>query len=164
MNPLITLAQIRAQHPCESGWRKVLAAYGPDLDTAISLGDIAASNGAEDALWCVQCLDWSDVAVRRAVIRAIMPGVRRAAVHTDDARVGDCIAAIDRWLAGDDAVELAAAWDAARDAARAAARAAAWVAAWVAAWDAAWVAAWDAAWADLIAAFPPVRAAIPAAA
>ena len=143
MNPLITLGQIRAQHLSENGWRKVLAAYGPDLNTAISLGDIAASNGADDALWCVRCLDWSDMAVRRAVVAAIMPGVRRAAMHSPDPRVTDCIAAIDSWLAGDDGVDLAAAASDAWAAARAAARAAS---------DAAWAAASV----DLIAAFPPV--------
>jgi hypothetical protein len=173
--PPITLAAIRAQRPCADGWRKLLDALGgPDtpINTLMSLGDIAHSNGAADALWCVRALDWSDVAVRRAVIAGcVLPGVRRAASYTQDQRVHDCIAALEAWCGGED-VDLAAAgdaaWDAASDAARAARAAeraaaeaasdAAWAAASAgnarAASDAAWDAVSDAARADIIAASP----------
>ena len=164
MNPTITLAEIRAQGPCADGWRKLLASLGgadTPLDTRVSLGDIARSNGANDALWCMRCLDWSDVAMRRAVVGAILLGVERASVHTTDARVHDCIAAVRAWVAGDDVVNLAAAsaaawaaWDAAWDAS-AAARAAS-AAARDAAREAAWAVAWDAS-ADIIAMLPPLH-------
>ena len=186
MNPTITLAEIRAQGPCADDWRKLLASLGgadTPLDIRVTLGDIARSNGANDALWCVRCLDWSNVAVRRAVVGAILLGVERASVHTTDTRVHDCIASVRAWVGGDDVVDLAAArdaawaasaaaWDAsaaaredaassARDAARAAS-AAAW-AAWAAARaarDAASAAVWAAAWAasaDIIAMLPPLH-------
>ena len=112
MRLTLTLAQIRAHSPCASGWSMLLASLGGQsvtLDTVVSLGDIARSNGARDALWCVRCLDWEDVAVRRAVIGALLPTLGRAAAHTADARVHDCIAAVRQWAAGDDSVDLRAA-------------------------------------------------------
>jgi hypothetical protein len=143
------------------------------MDTVISLGDVAKSNDAADAWWCVRALDWSDIALRRQVIAALMPAVERATKHTSDKRVYDCVAVIHDWIAGKPAdLEAAAqaawaaakaAWAAAR-AAEAAAKAAA-MAAWAAARAA--EAAWAAARAaeeeeretqrqDLIAAFPPL--------
>ena len=185
MNPLFTLRAIRAHGPCAPGWAEGLANLGPDLDAPISLGDIARSNGVMDALWCICVLDWSDVAVRRAVIKgAVLPFVRRSLAHTADRRVHGTVGAIARWCDGDDAVDLNEASDAAiaardaawaaSDAARAAsasrdaeraANGAAWAAAWAAsaASDAARAAsdASDAARAamkqDIITAFPPVR-------
>lgn len=183
-----TLGDIRRHGPCKDGWERLLTGLGVgagyDLHMRVSLGDVAATNDAADALWCVRCLDWSDVSVRRVVISgAVLPAVKRAAAYTTDQRVHDCIAALDRWCDGDDAVDpmavaraagaeraAAAAW-AALTAAEAAGFAAetAW-AAW-AAWaarDAAAVAARAAeaaeAWAtehqqqrrDIIAAFPPL--------
>ena len=188
MNPTMTLAAIRAAGPCEDGWRKLLAGLGYadgkyDPERVVSLGDVATTNNAADALWCVRALDWNDIAVRRAVIAgAVMPAVRRAAKHTTDPRVASAIDAIDRWRAGDDSVDLEkaaraawAAWAAARAEAEAAATwaAAAAAEAWAAeaaAAEAAWAAeaaAWAAeaaAWAaereqqrqDIIASFPPV--------
>jgi hypothetical protein len=99
------------------------------MDTVISLGDVAKSNDAADAWWCVRALDWSDIALRRQVIAALMPSVERAAKHTTDKRVADCIAAIHDWIAGRPAdleAAEAAAWaaEAAAWAAGAAARAA----------------------------------------
>lgn len=118
------------------------------LDTVVSLGDIARSNGAADAWWCVRCLDWSDIAVRRAVIGALLPAVRRAAVHTQDQRVHGCIASLARWQAGDDTVDLAevawAAW-------------AAWEAWAVDAAAGAGAAEVEAQRNDLITAFPPLH-------
>jgi hypothetical protein len=79
MNPTTTLARIRDHSPCADGWARGLKTLGPDLDAPISLGDIAKSNGASDTFWCVRALDWSDLAVRRAVIGgAVLPAVRRA--------------------------------------------------------------------------------------
>src|SRR5579872_2062007 len=177
-----TLQQIRDAGPCLDGWtklRKSLPAKSP-LSLKVSLGDVARSNGAADALWCVRVLDWSDISTRRLVIAgAVLPGVSRASVYTQDKRVHDCIASLTRWCEGAD-VNLNEAAEAAAWAAEAAATAtaAAWAAeaaSW-AAWAAraAWAASW-AAWAaraaaeaaeveelglqrmDIITAFPPLR-------
>ena len=146
--PTLTLAAIRAQSPCADGWRRLLAALGnpDDTETRVSLGDVALSNGAQDALWCIRALDWRDVAVRRAVIAGgVLPAVRRANAHTTDQRVHDCIAAVAHWCVGDDSVNLGDAALAARAAADAA-----WAAADAAAWAAAAAdVAWDAAAADV---------------
>ena len=124
----ITLADIRAAHPCVSGWATLLTALGYadgkfDPDHQVTVGDVAVSNGAADAWWCVRSLDCANVTVRRRVVRALLPCCRRVAVHTTDARVVDCLDAIFRWVEGDDTVDLRAAAYAA-DAAAYAARAA----------------------------------------
>ncbi len=165
---MLTLQQIRDQSPCTDGWTKLLKSLGnPPMDTVISLGDVAKSNNAADAWWCVRALDWSNMTLRRQVIAALILSLERSAKHTTDKRVHDCIAVIHDWVSGKPADLNAAAW-----AARAAARAAeaAWAAAeaaWAAARaaEAAWAAeAAEAAWAaeketqrqELIAAFPPL--------
>jgi hypothetical protein len=123
MTATLTLADIRAHSPCAHGWRQLLATLGTDdLSTRVSIGDIALSNGAPDALWCLHCLP-NTVDVRRVAVAMILPAVRRAAAHTTDQRVHDCIATVERWQAGVDSADL---W---------AAAAAAW-AAWAAAWAA----------------------------
>ena len=169
---ILTLKDIRDQHPCENGWRTLIKSLGTKkLTTELSIGDVVLSNGLDDALWCLRCLP------TRERVAAIMPAVRRASTHTTDQRVHDCIADVQRWLDGDDSVDLAAARDAAGaaaraatwDAAGAAARAAAWTAAGAAARAAAWAAAGTAAGtaardaernrqrADLLTMFPPIR-------
>ena len=143
---MLTLQQIRDQSPCQEGWTKLLKSLGnPPMDTVISLGDVAKSNNAADAWWCVRALDWSNEQVRRDVIKALLPSVERAAKHTTDKRVQDCIGALKDWTDGKPADLKAAAW--AAWAARAAARAAAVAAAG---------AEMEAQRADLIAAFPPL--------
>ena len=137
---MLTLQQIRDQSPCSEGWTKLLKSLGnPPLDTVISLGDVAKSNGAADSWWCVKALDWNNEQVRREVIKALIPAVERAAKHTTDKRVQDCINALKDWIDGKPA-DLEAAARAA-EAARAAAEAAraAWAAAEAA--RAAWAAA-----------------------
>jgi len=127
---MLTLQQIRDQSPCSEGWTKLLKSLGnPPLDTVISLGDVAKSNGAADSWWCVKALDWNNEQVRREVIKALIPAVERAAKHTTDKRVQDCINALKDWIDGKPA-DLEAAARAA-EAARAAAEAAraAWAAA-----------------------------------
>ena len=139
---MLTLQQIRDQSPCQEGWTKLLKSLGnPPMDTVISLGDVAKSNNAEDAWWCVRALDWNNEQVRREVIKALLPSLERAAKHTTDKRVHDCIRALEDWLDGKPA-DLEAAAEAAW-----AARAAA---------EAAWTAELEAQRADLIAAFPPL--------
>lgn len=114
---LITLQQIRDQHPCEEGWKTLLTTLGnpKDLSLQVSIGDVAKSNGALDALWCCRCIH-----DRRFVVSLIMPAVKRASVHTTDSRVHDCISALEEWFAGDDSVDLKAAADGAYTAAGAA--------------------------------------------
>jgi len=158
-NLTMTLAQIREHRPCEDGWKTLLASLGgarAPLTTRVSLGDIARSNGAADAWWCVRALDWSDVTVRRRIVSALLPTVRRAAKHTTDDRVHACIDATQRWCGGDDSVDLESA------VAEAAEAAAAWAAearaaAEGAAGAAARAAEFEQQRADLIAAFPPLH-------
>ena len=57
---MMTLQQIRNAEPCANGWRTLLESLGgsPPMDTVVSLGDIARSNGAADAFWAIRCTDW----------------------------------------------------------------------------------------------------------
>jgi len=164
LETLFTLADARKHDACEDGYYRFRAALreaypdATDLDTIHwSIGDVARVN-LEDALWCLRMVEDA-----RTRVAAIMPTVKRAAKHTTDERVVFCIGEIDRWLAGDDSVDLGAEGAAAR-----AAGDAAWAAAWAAAGDAARAAAWaaraagaagaaerDNQRADLIAMFPP---------
>ena len=155
---LITLQQIRDQRPCEGGWKTLLTALGnpKDLNLQVSVGDVAKSNGAQDALWCCRCIP-----DRRFVVSLIMPAVKRASEHTTDSRVHDRISALEKWLAGDDSVNLNAYATYAAYAADTAAYAAAYAA--YAAADAAADAAYAAYAADA-AAYAAYRAAADAAA
>lgn len=123
MNPTTTLAKIRDAHPCSEGWSKLLTGLGYtdgnyDPDRVVSLGDVATTNDAADALWCVRALDWSDVTVRRAVIAGtILLAIQRALKYTTDKQVHECVADIARWCAGDDTVDLKAARQKAQSAA-----------------------------------------------
>jgi len=147
----LTLQEIRDHSPCQSDWKKLTKAVGNDMTTKLSIGDVVISNGLDDgALWCLRCLDL------RKRVAAIIPAVKRAAVHSKDQRVHDCVKDIEKWLAGDNSINLYAAWAAAGSAARTAAgsaegshaeRIAAWSAA-RAARTAAWAAAADAAAVD----------------
>ncbi len=114
----LTLQQIRDHSPCREGWKKLLKSLGnpSDMTITVSIGEVARSNGPQDALWCLRCAEFD----RRDIIRAILPSVKRAATHTTDQRVVDCIAAIEGWIAGTVSVlELQKAADAAADAAAA---------------------------------------------
>ena len=134
----ISLAEIRAQSPCADGWRKVLAAKGPDMEARFPLTDIIETNDFDDALWAMRCRpEYSNLWRKYAVWCA------RQVEHlmTDDRSV----AALDvAWhhsdgLATDE--ELATASAAASNAASDAGRAAPWDAGRAAAWDAGWAAA-----------------------
>lgn len=99
---LFTLADARTHNACEDGYNRfkaALTAAYPDADIETirwSIGDVAAVY-IDDALWCFRLLD-----DRRAMVGAVMPAVNRVSKHATDQRVHDCIAAIDRWLAGGD--------------------------------------------------------------
>ena len=164
-----TLAAIRAASPCESGWKKLLAALGKtEADSEpLDLLTVLNSNGLDDALW-VMSFAMPDARLARHFQAWCAEQVLHIfeAVRPDDRRVRDQIEMLRR----DDATEAErdaardAAWasarasardaaEAAEDAARASAEAAwasAWAAAWASARDAAEAAeaSWDAAWAS----------------
>ena len=149
---MLTLQQIRDQSPCSDGWTNLLKSLGnPPMDTVISLGDVAKSNDAANAWWCVRALDWNNEQVRREVIKALIPSLERAAKHTIDKRVHDCIGALKDWIDGKPADLEAAAGAAWAALAAAGAAGAAFAAA-----RAVWAAELEAQRADLIAAFPPM--------
>lgn len=51
-----TLAEIRAEGPCEDGWVKLLSHLGKTKadDEPLSLLTVLESNGFDDALWCLR--------------------------------------------------------------------------------------------------------------
>lgn len=107
MSRLISLQEIRDAKPCAIGWTKLLNSLGgfdTPMSTLVSIGDIAKSNDAQDALWCCRLID-----DRRFVVSLIMPAVKRASNLSKDKRVHDCITDLDAWLSGIDAVDLEAA-------------------------------------------------------
>lgn len=97
----LTLQQIRDCHPCKEGWTKLLKSLDnpSDLSISVSIGQIARSNGPQDALWCLRCTEFD----RRDVIRCILPSVKRASKYNEDRRVISCIETIEQWLNGEDA-------------------------------------------------------------
>ena len=115
----LTLQEIRDHSPCQSGWKKLTKAVGNDMTTKLSIGDVVLSNGLDDALWCFRCLE------TKKRVAGIIPAVKRAAVHSKDQRVHDCVKDIENWLAGDNSINLFAV------------ESAAWAAAWAAAESAA---------------------------
>ena len=133
-----TLAAIRAASPCESGWKKLLAALGKTKADSepLDLLTVLNSNGLDDALW-VMSFAMPDDRLARHFQAWCAEQVLHIfeAVRPDDRRVRDQIEMLRR----DDATK------AERDAARTAARDAALATAWVAARDASRTAAWDAA-------------------
>ena len=167
---MMTLQQIRDAKPCLSGWRTLLESLGgnPPMDTAVSLGDIARSNGASDTFWAIRCANWSAIrdTMRNRVLNPMVVRAATAAIRAADyaaARAADYAArAAAAACAARAAACAARAADAATDAADYAARAAAACAA--AARDADYAcaaAARDAERekqrADIIAAFPPLH-------
>jgi hypothetical protein len=53
-----TLNAIRAQHPCEDGWKRLLIDLGKTKadDEPLPLVTILDSNGIDDALWCLRAV------------------------------------------------------------------------------------------------------------
>lgn len=117
-----TLAEIRAQAPCEDGWQKLLKHLAKTKadDEPLALLTILESNGLDDALWCMCCpsLDRLSRHFQAWYAEQVLPHFE--AERPDDTRVREQIAMLKR--------------DDASDADRAAARAAAWAAARGAGW------------------------------
>ena len=140
-----TLAAIQAASPCESGWKKLLAALGKTKADSEPLDLLAVlnSNGLDDALW-VMSFAMPDARLARHFQAWCAEQVLHIfeAVRPDDSRVRDQIEMLRR----DDATkaERDAARDAAWDAAMTAVRTAARDAVRTAAWDAVRIAARDA--------------------
>ena len=120
-----TLNKIRAFHPCEDGWKKLLAHHGKTKadDNVITLKTVLESHGIDDALWTLRASDAPE-----ATMRAHACWCALTVAHLWDMPV-----IVREYLETQD------------ESKRAAARAAAWDAAWDAAWAATQDAAWDAA-------------------
>lgn len=147
-----TLARIRAQGPCEDGWRKLLAGLGKTKadDEPLPFARIVEINGIDDASWCCRAEPDHDREWRLFAVWC----ARQVQHLMKDQRSIDALDVAERYANGEateQELEMAraAAWDAARDAAwgaaYAAARAAELATAWDAARAAALVTAWDAA-------------------
>jgi len=147
-----TLNKIRACHPCESGWTKLLKHLGKTTadDEPLLFSVIVESNGLDDALWCCRAApeydrEWRLFAVWCArQVQHLMTDKRSIEALDVAERFANGSATTQELAAARDAAGAAArdaAWDAAREAAEAAAgdaaRAAAWAAAEAAAGDAA---------------------------
>ena len=158
----VTLSALRKAGACVYGYNRLVRAIQgkefSDTDEArethlrfahkdhISIRSILDSNGIDDALWALRCIEGAD---KNKDIRMFAIWCARQVEHLiTDQRSKDALNVAERYANGeatDD--EMATARAAARAAAGAAARAAAGVAARAAAWAAAGVASWDAAWA-----------------
>ena len=153
-----TLAAIRAAHPCQGGWRKLIRHLGKTAadDESLPLLTVLDSNGLDDALWVLSKAMPDDRLARHFgawcaeqvlhLFEAERPEDMRprraiAAARDDGATAEQRAAARD----AAEAAAMAAARDAAEAAARAAAEAAAGAAAWAAAEAAVWATAWVAA-------------------
>lgn len=57
-----TLNAIRAQHPCEDGWKRLLRHLDKTKadDEPLPLVTILDSNGVDDALWCLRAVEGFD--------------------------------------------------------------------------------------------------------
>ena len=154
-----TLNRIRAHRPCAGGWTTLLAYLGKSTadDEPLSFEIILASNGLDDALWCLR----AEPQYARAYRLLAVWFARQVQHLMTDPRSLAALDVAERHANGEAthgelSAAWAAAWDAARDAAGAAAgaaaRDAAWDAAKDAAWDAAGAVAWEAAWRAVISA------------
>jgi len=144
-----TLNKIRLHNPCTEGWTKLLKALDKTRadDEPISLAFILQSNGLDDALWALRCLEGADREIRLFAVEC----TRQVQHLLTDPRSLAVLEVAERFANGQaTSRELGEAL--------AAARAAAWAAA-----DAAGAAAWAAAWAATWAAADAARAAVDAA-
>ena len=139
-----TLHKIRAQSPCEEGWKKLLQHLRKTKadDAPLHLRTILDSNGIDDTLWCLRAVEGESRVMRLYALWC----ARQTQYLMTDQRSLDALNVVERHANGSATdEELAAARAAAWDAAGAAAWPAAWAAAGAVARAAAWAAAWDAA-------------------
>jgi len=61
-----TLNQIREKSPCAEGWRQLLAYLGKQRadDDPPDIATVLASNGLDDALWCLRAVKGRDKEIR----------------------------------------------------------------------------------------------------
>lgn len=61
-----TLNKIRACSPCQSGWTKLLAHLGKTKadDEVVTIREVLASNGLDDALWCLRAVEGRNKEIR----------------------------------------------------------------------------------------------------
>lgn len=97
----MTIRRIRECRPCEDGWLKLMRSLGcvPPSDMVLSLGDIARSNGADDAFWCIRALD-NDDETKKALVRLMIRSANRANASLGDPIAKSAIIAIDAWRCG----------------------------------------------------------------
>ena len=163
----VTLKSLREHDACFVGYNRVVRALQgkpfteADADREsylrfahkepIPILDILKSNGLDDALWALRCVQGHDRDLRLYAVWC----ARQVEHLLTDQRSKDALDVAERYANGDaSAEELTAAWEAAGDAARASAwasagdatRAAARASAWAAAGDATWASAGDATW------------------
>ena len=138
-----TLNQIKSHRPCTEGWQTLLKALGKSKadNEPLPLSFILKSNGLDDAIWSLRCLQGADKELRLFAVEC----ARQVQHLMTDPRSLAALDMAEKFANGQatyEELEIArnAAWTAA-DAAWAAAVAAAWAAA-----DAAWAAAVAAAW------------------
>ena len=121
-----TLNRIRANHPCEAGWKKLLAGLGKTSadDEPLPFARIVEINGLDDALWCSRAepqhaKEWRLFAVWCArQVQHLMTDARSIAALDVAERYANGQATDGEWAAAG-AAARAAAWaaaDAARDA------------------------------------------------
>ena len=110
---MMTLQQIRNAKPCANGWRTLLESLGgsPPMDTVVSLGDIARSNGAADAFWAIRCTDWPAIrnTMRDQVLNPLVARVYAADAAAYAAYADAAAYAADAAYAAADAAAYAAA-------------------------------------------------------
>lgn len=124
-----TIADVEAQRQIPGNlpvdfWQKVMTHVGVDYVrpyTPLSLGDIASCCPVTCALWCVRTLDWADVRIRRSVVLAMMPTVRRTGVQDNDRAFLALIAELESWASTCSELDVGMVAEALTSAARAAA-------------------------------------------
>lgn len=154
-----TLNRIREHNPCREGWTRLLKYLGKTQanDEPLGLDVILASNGLDDALWCLCAIREQDVAIQCFALAC----ARRVEHLAYDQCVRQCNNITEQYCSGkvgeEDLYEARSAardaalaalrktdWDVARDSALAALWAARAAAQAATVWELPWAAAWAA--------------------
>jgi len=91
----VKLEEIRDQHPCADGWKRLVKSLDGRTEGNVSLSHILDSNGIEDAIWCLRVLPYRDQCLFRADVAELV-------VHlSHDPRPKKAIAAIRQWHSGE---------------------------------------------------------------